>query len=161
MGTGLSTGRGHLGLRARPALRLQRDLSGMLPVGSAATPSTAISHPGAPCTRTEGPVTRVDGLSARRRRSRPGVRCPSGVSHQIQEQEASGQRPVTTSWCSCFLQATPVRVAVTSRVRVAPEASTGRGWLYRPEQGNELSARNFTAEPEAVCVDHVKSLSRV
>ncbi|CAI9172312.1 unnamed protein product [Rangifer tarandus platyrhynchus] len=161
MGTGPSTGRGHLGLRARPALRLQRDLSGILPVGSAATPSTAISHPGAPCTLTEGPVTHVDGPSARRCRSRPGARCPASVSHQIQEQEASRQLPVTTSCCSHFLQTTPVGVAIASRVRVAPEASTGRGWLYQPEQGGGLGARNFAAEPEAVCVDHVKSLSRV
>lgn len=108
---------------------------------------------------TEGPVTRVHGLSAPRRRSGPGIHCPTGVCRQIQEQEASGQRPVTMSWCSRFLQATLVNVAVGSRVSVAPEASTDPGWLYRPEQGNGLVPRNFAAEPEAVYLDHVKSQS--
>lgn len=130
MGTGPSTGRGHLGLRARPALRLQRDLSGKLPVGSAAMPSTAISHPRDPCTLTEGPVTHVDGLSARRRRSRPGIRCPAGASHQIQEQEAGRQRPVTTSWCSRFLQATRVGVAI-AEAQSGPRGQHGP-WLALP-----------------------------
>ena len=62
--------------------------------------------------------------------------CLSSDTGAVSEQAASCDHVLVLT----FSAGHTVKVAVASRVRVAPEAGTGPGWLYRPEQGNGLGA---------------------